>query len=81
MRRYHPASWCCAGQGLQHRHIGRVSVKQSYLVYAHLLHYPQNDPVMGLWQHGGKIGEYTPDGLLLGPEYRTLVEPGKQNPR
>jgi serine/threonine-protein kinase len=45
--------------------------RKLYAAYTELLNYPDNDPVMELWQNEDKIGEYTRDGLHVGPEYVT----------
>jgi hypothetical protein len=44
------------------------NLRQLYAAYTDLLDHPDDDPILELWQNEDKIGEYTRDGLHLGPE-------------
>lgn len=45
------------------------NLRKLYGAYTELLDYPDNDPLIELWQNENKIGEYGRDGLQVGPEY------------
>ena len=46
------------------------NLKRLYAAYEAFLQYEER-AVIELWLHGQKIGEFTRDGLLVGPEYTT----------
>ena len=43
-------------------------LRRLYTAYVDLLDFPETDPVMELWHTGNKLGEYTREGLVAGPE-------------
>lgn len=45
------------------------NLRRLYAAYVELLQHPLEDPLMELWQNGRKVGEYTRQGLEVGPEY------------
>ena len=47
------------------------NLRKLYAAYVDLLEYPENDPVMELWQNGAKIGAYARNGLRVGRQYVT----------
>jgi hypothetical protein len=59
------------GKGYHTATAVEYNFKQLYAAYIALLNYPDEHPVMELWQRGEKIGEYTRDGMLIGSDYST----------
>ena len=44
------------------------NLRRLYTAYVDLLDFPDTNPVMELWQNGKQLGEYTREGLVVGPE-------------
>lgn len=58
------------GEGYETGTSVEYNLKRLFAAYEAFLQYEER-AVLELWLNGQKIGEYTRDGLLLGPEYTT----------